>query len=682
MKLFTGVFLFLFSTLSYSQEKKDSLQSRNLEEVAVKAFAADRPLIEVAAPIHIIGPKELDRFENTDLLNSINQYPGIRMEERSPGSYRLSIRGSSVRSPFGVRNVKVYWNDIPLTDANGITYFNQMDMNTFQGIEILRGPSASIYGAGIGGVLLLDTKAGNVKNQKTSSLAVNSLFGSYNTQNRSVTFKSASKKINTLLNYSHAGTGGYRDHSAMRRDVVNWRSSFFLNDKFTTHLFSYYGDLVYQTPGGLNLDQKNENRRWARQATKFTPSSEEQKAAIYQKQFSFGITQEMHLSSTFTSKISVWGTKADLKNPFITNYEIRDQKSIGIRNSNSWQITQNTKFVTGFEIQQTNSDFEVYDNDGGKTAAVQFKETVNANQSSIFGQLDFTLPMETFLTAGLSINNQNYDYRREAGIEVKESSKVPVMPRISLLKKLSKGLSAFGSISGGYSPPTVQELVTIYEDPAANLSPLEAETGTNYELGLKGQKSLFYYEIVVYRLDMNNAIVRAINSIEREYFRNAGKAKQSGLEILGKYQKSLGQKLHLDALVSADLKNYEYIEFSDGEDIFNGNKIPSVPNQTFTIGLDLAHVSGLYFHNNLNVVGDIPLNDENTVYADSYSLYNARLGWKKAFNSFIINVYTGGNNLLNTDYSLGNDINAFGNRFYNPAATRNWNGGFSLELRF
>lgn len=682
MKLFTGVFLFLFSTLSYSQEKKDSLQSRNLEEVAVKAFAADRPLIEVAAPVHIIGPKELDRFENTDLLNSINQYPGIRMEERSPGSYRLSIRGSSVRSPFGVRNVKVYWNDIPLTDANGITYFNQMDMNTFQGIEILRGPSASIYGAGIGGVLLLDTKAGNVKNQKTSSLAVNSLFGSYNTQNRSVTFKSASKKINTLLNYSHAGTDGYRDHSAMRRDVINWRSSFFLNDKFTTHFFSYYGDLVYQTPGGLNLDQKNENRRWARQATKFTPSSEEQKAAIYQKQFSVGITQEMHLSSTFTSKISVWGTKADLKNPFITNYEIRDQKSIGIRNSNSWQITQNTKFVTGFEIQQTNSDFEVYDNDGGKTAAVQFKETVNANQSSIFGQLDFTLPMQTFLTAGLSINNQNYDYRREAGMEVKESSKVPVMPRISLLKKLAKGLSAFGSISGGYSPPTVQELVTIYEDPAANLSPLEAETGTNYELGLKGQKSLFYYEIVAYRLDMNNAIVRAINSNEREYFRNAGKAKQSGLEILGKYQKSLGQKLHLDALVSADLKNYEYIEFSDGEDIFDGNKIPSVPNQTFTIGLDLAHISGMYFHNNLNVVGDIPLNDENTVYAEKFSLYNARLGWKKAFNSFIINVYTGGNNLLNADYSLGNDINAFGNRFYNPAATRNWNGGFSLELRF
>ncbi|MEJ0103149.1 MAG: hypothetical protein WDO19_11585 [Bacteroidota bacterium] len=44
----------------------------------------------------------------------MNNTPGVRMEERSPGSYRLNLRGSTLRSPFGVRNVKVYlgWNSI------------------------------------------------------------------------------------------------------------------------------------------------------------------------------------------------------------------------------------------------------------------------------------------------------------------------------------------------------------------------------------------------------------------------------------------------------------------------------------------------------------------------------------------------------------------------------------------
>jgi iron complex outermembrane receptor protein len=48
------------------------------------------------------------------------------MEERSPGSYRLNIRGSSLRSPFGVRNVKIYYNNIPFTDPGGNTYLNSL----------------------------------------------------------------------------------------------------------------------------------------------------------------------------------------------------------------------------------------------------------------------------------------------------------------------------------------------------------------------------------------------------------------------------------------------------------------------------------------------------------------------------------------------------------------------------
>ena len=43
------------------------------------------------------------------ITRQIMAIPGVRMEERTPGSYRLSIRGSLLRSPFGIRNVKVYF---------------------------------------------------------------------------------------------------------------------------------------------------------------------------------------------------------------------------------------------------------------------------------------------------------------------------------------------------------------------------------------------------------------------------------------------------------------------------------------------------------------------------------------------------------------------------------------------
>ena len=47
--------------------------------------------------------------------------------------------------------MKVYWNEIPLTDGGGNTYLNLVDLNELTGAEIIKGPAASTYGAGTGG---------------------------------------------------------------------------------------------------------------------------------------------------------------------------------------------------------------------------------------------------------------------------------------------------------------------------------------------------------------------------------------------------------------------------------------------------------------------------------------------------------------------------------------------------
>src|SRR5438270_12265722 len=99
-----------------------------------------QPVINVPASVRMLGPTELNLQPENSLVSAFNTVPGVRMEERSPGSYRLSIRGSLLRSPFGVRDVKIYYDDIPLTNAGGNTYLNAIDVNSVQGIEILKGP--------------------------------------------------------------------------------------------------------------------------------------------------------------------------------------------------------------------------------------------------------------------------------------------------------------------------------------------------------------------------------------------------------------------------------------------------------------------------------------------------------------------------------------------------------------
>ncbi|HLF46623.1 MAG TPA: Plug domain-containing protein, partial [Chitinophagaceae bacterium] len=155
MKQLLFTFFIIINAFRLCAQQTDTAQL--LEEVTVRSFEQNRKLKQVPAAIVTVNKTQLSRNLNTSILPALNSNPGIRMEERSPGSYRLNIRGSSLRSPFGVRNVKTYYNDIPYTDPGGNTYLNQLGFYNIQSLEIIKGPGSSLYGAGTGGVLLLKT---------------------------------------------------------------------------------------------------------------------------------------------------------------------------------------------------------------------------------------------------------------------------------------------------------------------------------------------------------------------------------------------------------------------------------------------------------------------------------------------------------------------------------------------
>src|SRR5687768_14291731 len=181
-----SIFISLISTLAFSQSL-DSIQQ--LQPVTIQAYAADRTPEEVAASVGYVDAQSLQRFSNTSILPAVNIVPGVRMEERSPGSYRFSIRGSLLRSPFGVRNVKVYWNNLPFTDGGGNTYLNLIDFNAVGSMEVIKGPGGSLYGAGTGGVLLLKSPS-----PLENRVELSAIVGSYGLQRYSLTGETHSSK--------------------------------------------------------------------------------------------------------------------------------------------------------------------------------------------------------------------------------------------------------------------------------------------------------------------------------------------------------------------------------------------------------------------------------------------------------------------------------------------------------
>src|SRR5687767_9873492 len=208
--------LLLIANSSFAQT--DTTKEVNLDEVVVRAFEQNRRGNANAA-VRIIEPNNADRTNKLSFLHGFNSVAGVRMEERSPGSYRINIRGSSLRSPFGVRNVKVYWNNIPITDPGGNTYFNQFAHNNFSYLEIFKGPASSMYGAGTGGLILMHNMD---RWQPGASLEY--MTGSYNLQNVLASARFGKGENKNQFTYAHNQSDGYRVQTAMRRDNITWSS--------------------------------------------------------------------------------------------------------------------------------------------------------------------------------------------------------------------------------------------------------------------------------------------------------------------------------------------------------------------------------------------------------------------------------------------------------------------------
>ena len=201
-------------SISYAQNKTDSIII--LQEVTVSAYPSKPLLLHSASSVSFIEPQQIRDYTNQSLVSVMNSVAGLRMEERSPGSYRLSIRGSLLRSPFGIRNIKIYLDEFPLTDAGGNTYLNLIDANSIHSIQILKGPEGSMFGANTGGVILLDPEY-----KKDSSIVEPSIrTGSYGLFVEQVSIDKKWKHYSLNINQAFQQSDGYRQNSSLKRNYL------------------------------------------------------------------------------------------------------------------------------------------------------------------------------------------------------------------------------------------------------------------------------------------------------------------------------------------------------------------------------------------------------------------------------------------------------------------------------
>lgn len=654
----TTLFAFIFWGTAQGQ---DSV--RVLQEVEIESFRYNRPLKDVPASISVIQAAELARFDNSSFVPVINTIPGVRMEERSPGSYRLSIRGSLIRSPFGIRNVKMYWNSLPLTDAGGNTYLNLLDLSSTGKIEVFKGPGSSLYGAGTGGVVLLSSPV-----TRQNAFEASTLFGSYGL--RRIQFKGDIVKgpVSGSINYAHQESDGYRDHTALRRDAFNTDWHFSLSPKTFLSTTIFYTDVFYETPGGLTWEQFIANPKQARPAAGPNRGAEEQNASVRNKTLYTGISLDHDWNEWWSIRAGFYSSFSDFENYAITNFEQREEGNTGLRIENQGRFGKDGKhkLVAGIEYQRLGSPVKVYANNSGEQGDIRISDDLFTSQFLIFSQAEFTLPYDFLLTAGISETFLKYSFERVYPVlpENKSDFSGVFSPRLAILKKITDRLSVHSSISSGFSPPTLAEV-----RPSTNVfnEDLKAERGINYETGIRGTFSKLSFDVTGYYFKLNETIVQQRAEDGSEFFINAGQTNQLGIEAT--------VKLHLSKYIqlgsSYTYNHYRFGEYNKDGTSYEGNRLTGVPPTVAVITADVSIPSGFYMNLTGSYTDHIPLNDANDQFAREYLLVNARVGYKITWRErYRAEVFTGIDNALDERYSLGNDLNAFGRRYYNLAPGR------------
>ena len=661
--------MFLSSTMA---QRLDTVPVIQLDSVVVKAFEQNRGWKEVPAAVSYIGPATMQRFTPVSVVSAINTAPGLRMEERSPGSYRFNIRGSSLRSPFGVRNVKVYYNDIPFTDPGGQTYLNNLGSYNYGSVEIIKGPGSSLYGAGTGGVLLID---GLVK-QKGNAYQAEYTTGSYGLNQFYAVAHVANSHAQNSFSFQQQQSDGYRQHSALKRSVATWNGNFTWTENKQLRTTILFSDLYYQTPGALNLTEFNSNPKAFRPAGGGFPSAADARAAIYQKMFVAGISYSQPLTTWLRNKTVAYGAFSQLINPAIRNYGIVNEPHGGVRTLFSFEQTFSAtklKLDAGAEWQQGISTANIHQNKFGNPDSLQTADDITNRQSFVFAQaaIDYK---KWLLTAGASINSMKIKAQRwqpqPLPFNVRRFNN-EIAPRFALLYRLQQW-NIYSSASKGFSPPSTTELLPTGS--AINLG-LNPEVGWNYDAGIKG---LFFKRLSVdvnaFVFHLQNTIVQRRDAGGGEMYINAGKTKQYGVETSLNYALPANPIFTKNNIwLSHTWHKFKYQDFKQVNNDYSGNYLPGVAPHTVAAGLDLQLFQDFSAAVTYYFSDAVPLNDANNAFAHSYHLLGAKIGWQKYIGAHLqMRIGAGADNLLNQTYSLGNDVNGFGGRYYNTAMGRNF----------
>lgn len=677
----------------------------------------NKKVLEKPLSVIHLEEKELERGTGLYLDDAINaNVPGVTMNRRAVSSgQQFNIRGygngvgfRGANNNFDGQGYKVYYNNIPLTDAEGITLLDDIDFASVGSVDVIKGPAGSLYGFAIAGVVNLTT----IRPPKgETSLSENVTVGSYGLARFTTQLQMGLDKSSLLLNYGHQISDGYLDHNASNKDFINAVFDINPNEKQTISTYFGFSNSYDERAGELTIGQYD--------TLDYSGNARYIKNNAHSEVISFraGLSHKYEFTNWLSNTTTVFGSGQNTNASSAGGWTDKDPINYGTRLTFDFNFDLNEDFnlsgIAGFEFQEQRAQLLSYgmvenpaDPEGYNIiGAVRSNQFAKSKNNSIFTEWVLKMPFDLAFTAGIGKSTMNidledrvYDPSSTKPRNIAADYEDLYSPHFALNKLFNDNISVYASYSKGYKAPVSGNIV-ISATGQLNTG-LVPEEGNQFEIGSKGNliNKRLHYEVALFKAEFKDkfssvAVPAGDGTTLYSFIANSGSLNNKGVEALVKYsayQSATRFFSNIDLysnVAYSDFKydNFQYQKIIDGNVVtenYDGNDVAGVAPWVVNVGVDFNTNMGLYGTINYAYRDPVPFTSDGLNVADSYNLLNAKLGYKIGFGPMDLNLYAGADNIAGVQYYNMLFINQLDDAYIPAPLDTVFYGGVNLKYNF
>ncbi|TDB02308.1 TonB-dependent receptor family protein [Halomonas marinisediminis] len=684
LMLLGGVAAVSASAQENSERDNNDQANRQLPTITIHAPRLTRSLYDTPSAVTTLTREEIQRGQQGVRLDeALDRVPGVFLQNRDnfAQGQRISSRGFGARGTFGIRGLHIRVDGIPYTLPDGQAQIDAVDLDSAERIEVIRGPSSVLYGNAAGGVIDITTGDGS---ELCRSPVLRLQGGSDDFRKLSLRNGGESENWVHSVSVSALDFDGYREQSKVEKRVLNARVGYRLDaDRSLSALVNLLDMPTAQDPSALTLGEVAEDPRQARDI------------AI---ELDSGQSVEQQLVGLHYEDLDAMGGEINVRG-FISRRDFEQQLPFPGSSLIDYQRhyygggagytgaatlgDMSLRHVTGIDLARQEDDRGRRSVDAlGDVTGITADEQQDATSAGVFLQTELGVTETLDLSAGvrhdqirMTIDDRFVDDGRD---DSGERTFREWTGSLGLSYRYHPDHQVYATVGNAFETPTFTEFAR--DDGRGGFNPeIQPQKALNREVGLRGIfGNGLRYEMVAFSVDVDDELIGYEATEGRTYYKNAGKTSRDGIELGVDWSFSLAWRL-ASALTLAD---YRFDRFDDGSNDFSDNRLPGQPRQVWQNALTWYGNGDRFASLEAQYTGDYYADNANEVTIDDHWLFNLKAGdgWRLGDGATYLSASLGIRNLLDEAYYENVRINAFGGRYYEPAAGRTISAG--LELSF